>query len=265
LVALFAVLFGLIILSDAVSYRHYCRLRSLIRSVAYGNAVDLDFVFQLPCGVRMWLPDYPRDLVQREIGAGRKFYEQEILEALRDYIPEKACILDIGANIGNHSVYWATQCGASRIFAFEPIGEIFRILQRNIDLNGLRDVVVPFACALSDSDASLDICLYNRRNLGATALRKATDGKVPARALDSIPLQVDHIDFVKIDVEGFEWFVLRGARETFRRLRPPHVLIEIMSKRKKVDGLLREMGYSLIREFDGNNFLYALTSASEGR
>jgi FkbM family methyltransferase len=260
---LFALLLGLIALSGIVAHRHYRRLRSWIRSVAYGVALDGDFIAQLPCGVRLWIPDYPRDLVQRIIGMERKFFEEEILDSLRAYIPPNAHILDIGANIGNHSVYWATQCGAARIFAFEPMGGIFRILQRNIALNGLENVVIPFAHALSDGDGSLGVRSYDARNLGATALRKDPNGKVPALALDSIPLGIDHLDFVKIDVEDFEWFVLQGARETIRRLRPPYIFIEIRRGRRRTDALLREMGYSLVRKFQDDNFLYGLVAAGQ--
>ena len=66
-----------------------------------------DDIFRVK-NVQFYLPNYPADYVQSEIADKSGFYEQNELELFDKYLPENAVILDIGANIGNHTLYWLT-------------------------------------------------------------------------------------------------------------------------------------------------------------
>ncbi len=67
------------------------------------SLVANDDVWRIPNGVKFYLPLYPWDFIQRVIAESDDFYEIYMLRSLREYIPNNAVILDIGANIGNHS------------------------------------------------------------------------------------------------------------------------------------------------------------------
>lgn len=129
-----------------------------------------DSIFQFD-DVRFYVPYYPIDMIQRHIVNTKTFFEQEILESLNKYIPENSVIFDIGANIGNHSIYWCIRRNVSKIYAFEPVRDTFEILKRNIELNGLRDKVVLHNIGLSDRRGEAGYVNYRMENIGSTRLK----------------------------------------------------------------------------------------------
>ncbi|MCL1902565.1 MAG: hypothetical protein FWG18_02985, partial [Alphaproteobacteria bacterium] len=78
-------------------------------------------IWTMPTGIRMHVPQYPWDYIQEIIVDSDNFFELDILEKCAEWIPPNAVILDLGANIGNHSIYWASIGGAKRVHAFEPL------------------------------------------------------------------------------------------------------------------------------------------------
>lgn len=129
-----------------------------------------DSIFQFD-DVRFYVPYYPIDFIQRHIVNTKTFFEQEILESLDKYIPENSVIFDIGANIGNHSIYWGIRRNVSKIYAFEPVRDTFEILKRNIELNGLKDEVVLYNIGLSDRKSEAGYVDYRMENIGSTHLK----------------------------------------------------------------------------------------------
>lgn len=161
----------------------------------------------------------PRDHIQRILRSSGSFYELPMLEDIR-----KQCrggvIIDVGANIGNHSVFFGLYCGAERVLAFEPQPDIHRILERNIALNMLEDRVTIHAVGLASQSGYADLGQVDDANLGATKLRQAdSDGKIPLRRLDDI-VGDQAVDVLKVDVEGMEVEVLKGAPRLLERCRP---------------------------------------------
>lgn len=117
--------------------------------------------------------------------------------------------LDIGANIGSYTVLAAGVRGA-KVWAFEPDPETVRVLQCNIDLNGLTNRVVVHAFALGDRDGEVEFT----RGLD-TVNRVATDGEtdvrtVRIRKLDTL-IGDAQPSMIKMDVEGHEEPAIRGA------------------------------------------------------
>lgn len=150
---------------------------------------------------------------------------------------------DIGAHAGSHTLRLANRC--TTIYAFEPNPVNRRFLEWNLALNSIKNVVIfPVAVGSKTGMGSM--------NDAGGPSRLGTDGKfvVPIASLDSISIDWKKLDFVKIDVEGFEVEVLRGARETFARLKPG-LLIESHhlygNNLKLLDDLEKELkaiGYS---------------------
>ncbi|MDR2786884.1 MAG: FkbM family methyltransferase [Candidatus Accumulibacter sp.] len=136
-------------------------------------------------------------------------------------------IVEIGANMGSHTIGLAKAAAArgEQMLVFEPQPVVFQNLCANLALNGLRNVRAwPFACGDETGMVTLAEPDYARPgNFGGVEVSRTEDGPgrvaVPCVRLDDFVGEGD-VALVKIDVEGFELAVLRGADETLRRWRP---------------------------------------------
>ena len=147
-------------------------------------------------------------------------YEQRFLDFLRRRINSGGVMLDVGANIGNHALYLADIF--DEVHCFEPSPKVADRLDENVGLNHARNVLIhrlglgssvgtiPFS---SDENLALGRFLHGESE-GAELLPVTTGDKWIADA------GLQRLDYIKIDVEGFEDEVLLGLRETIRRFRP---------------------------------------------
>lgn len=202
--------------------------------------------------VRMHLPFAPRDVVQGQILRHGGFYETPQLAEIRPMIPPGAVIADIGANIGNHAVFFALLCGAARIHAFEPMRVTSGILRRNLALNGIERQVRVHEVALGARSGRASLLRYPVRNIGAATLDPARPGPYRMEPLDAFAL--DRLDFVKMDVEGGFVGAIAGAAATLRRFRPP-VWLELRPALREIEPGVEAMaglGYRLAGPIAGS-------------
>jgi FkbM family methyltransferase len=202
--------------------------------------------------VRLHLPFAPRDDIQRVILRSGGFYEAKQLADMRPLIRPGAVVVDIGANIGNHSVYFALICGAARVHAFEPLRVASGILRRNLALNGIEDRVTVHELALGAASGTAELLRYPAHNIGAAALDARQPGAYPVAPLDSVGLE--RVDFVKMDVEGGFVAAIEGAAATLTRFRPP-VWIELRAKLNEIEpgtAALERLGYGHARRIAGS-------------
>ena len=131
-------------------------------------------------------------------------------------------VVEIGANIGAHTVPLARRCAPGPLYAFEPQQRVFQALCANLALNDIGNVIAsPDACGAEPGQARIPPLDYGAPfNFGGVSLSPPEAPGVPTRviALDDLELPACHL--LKIDVEGFEPQVLRGASRTIRRHRP---------------------------------------------
>ena len=173
------------------------------------------------------------DQIQRQIyffGA----YEPIEVYLLRYLLRPGMVVIDAGANVGQHTLIAAGEVGpGGEVHAFEPVPKNFRRLVAHVSENGLAAMVRTNMMALWHQAETV------RLNLASD---KANDGGytigVPSEAVDSVPcpcVRIDdyvaenklvRVDFVKMDIEGAEWFALRGATAVLARWRPT-MLMEI--------------------------------------
>jgi FkbM family methyltransferase len=151
------------------------------------------------------------------------------LAVLRNYLGAKATMVDVGANYGMFSLVASRLVGESgRVLAFEPANATFAVLKRNLESNDVRNVT-PFRMALSDSAGTMR--LYHdvdaTRNSLAPTTRSQDFEEVQTGTLDEVlaKAHVHQVDFIKIDVEGADELVCRGAMNTLR-VSLPVVLFE---------------------------------------
>jgi FkbM family methyltransferase len=159
--------------------------------------------------------------------------ESEI-SVLRQLLRPGDNVVDIGANIGSHTVALAKAIQPSgRVLAFEPQPKLFQLLASNVTVNGLTNVRLFHAgCGSADEIIRIpDINYRANTNYGAiklNSLRERVESdtstlqhahEVPVRALDGL-INLPQLRLIKIDVEGMEPDVIRGAEQTIRKFRP---------------------------------------------
>lgn len=162
----------------------------------------------------------------------REEYEFELGYLERVLAPGQVFI-DAGACLGVYTLLASRLVGpGGRVFAFEPAAESFAALERNTGLNALPNVC-SFRLALSDR-AGTDL-LYHYvdqgcHSLGAPVGEDGSFEEIRTATLDEVLEQaaVEEVDVIKLDVEGSEESVLRGAVRTIRRSRPL-VIFEVNS------------------------------------
>jgi FkbM family methyltransferase len=154
-------------------------------------------------------------------------WAQNELELLARFIAPGACVLDVGAFIGTHTLAFARMTGdTGRVYAFEPRREIFAYLQRNIEANGLGQVTAcNVALGMQPAELEMDrLDLEHADNFGGLSLPSPGEAGGQARYFVSVVTldaqNLPKVDVVKLDVEGMEGEVLAGARGVITRDRP---------------------------------------------
>jgi FkbM family methyltransferase len=147
----------------------------------------------------------------------------------------------VGANIGNHAVFFGTILNAP-VFAFEPYQPNHALLEMNIAANGLEGQVVCACCAIGDTDGVGSLHPGPSTNFGTTRVSFGA-GEVPVRSLDSLSI-TGPIGLLKVDVEGAEIAVLHGASTLIRAWRPD-IVVEAGTPKQFADvaKVLLDFGY----------------------
>jgi FkbM family methyltransferase len=171
-----------------------------------------------------------------------------VRDVIRQYVgPGMRCI-DIGAHRGRMTELML-KAGAGAVFAFEPLPDLCHALEEKYRNQN----VYPFCVALSDHQGCED---FYRTELPLMSSFKPFDLE-GGRIIETLKVQVEcldsygfvNIDFIKIDVEGFEMEVLRGAEQTIRKYHPT-VVAECLPNSKNKDNMIwffRSHGYKTIR------------------
>jgi FkbM family methyltransferase len=172
-------------------------------------------------------------------------YSEEELQLWEQIIRIGWTVVEVGANIGAHSVWLSKAVGKTgKIIAIEPQRHIYNMLCGNLALNMIKNVY-PMLCAMSSCAGTAcirDIDYTKPGNFGGISLDDQK-GDVCVIALDNLNL-VPH--FIKIDVEGMEADVIRGALQTIERHRPVlYVENDRPEKSDELIELIHGLGYRL--------------------
>jgi FkbM family methyltransferase len=163
--------------------------------------------------------DNPEDSVQRVLTKGRLF-EADLLTSHSDLIFHGSTVVDVGANIGNHTVYYALT-RAKRVYPLEPNPVARALLERTVETNRLEAVDLSYVrLGAGARPERRSLHTPNPNNLGKTVLTEdAGPDQVAVQPLDDLHFR-GRVSFIKIDVEGMELDVLRGAAATISENRP---------------------------------------------
>jgi FkbM family methyltransferase len=192
-------------------------------------------------------------------------FEPETVRCYQQIVKAGDVVLDIGANIGAHTMLLAQAVGSEgKVYAFEPTDFAFTKLMSNRSLNpDLVNRIDCFQYMLVDEEISGNPTpgLYSSWPLKEDAdLHELHQGRLmttagaEARTLDSVifELKLGRVDCIKLDIDGFECGMMRGARKVLSRWHPviimelaPYALKEQGASLSDLIGLLKQYGYSL--------------------
>jgi FkbM family methyltransferase len=158
-------------------------------------------------------------------------WEPKVVRAVTEIVRPGMTVIDIGAHVGFYSLFFAKCVGTGgRVFAFEPLPGNFALLQKNVRLNQLRNVHVRNQAVFSRTQQITITTSDDQPNPGNGSIHNEAGHehyRVEAVSMDEFcEEQSLRPDILKMDVEGTEYDVLLGAKETINRCRP-NLLIEL--------------------------------------
>lgn len=171
------------------------------------------------------------------------------------FLREGMTVFDVGANIGVYALRFARKVGPKgRVYAFEPVPDIFARLQGNIALNDVHNIV-PVPMALSDQKGMAKISVAGpRSSLFRHQSQKFVE--VTLTTLDEFVAEqgIERVDAIKLDVEGAELRVIRGADNTLRRDKPI-LMVEIQEATLKPAGTTPQELFNTIVNYGYDAFV----------
>lgn len=201
--------------------------------------MDVDCVFHV---------DNPNDIIQRTLLAG-SFYEIEELEYLKSIIPPHSNVLDIGANIGNHTVFFSKICRCDSVIPFEANPPAIALLTETAKSNDLVNVDLSYlGKAVGKTEGYVEFSNVQNNNLGSQEFKPTLEqAGIPCRPIDAFNFK--NIDFIKVDVEGMEIDVLEGMERTINLNKS---VLYVESKKRNLPllfALLRKHNYRIEKTF----------------
>ncbi|ACQ79454.1 methyltransferase FkbM family [Beutenbergia cavernae DSM 12333] len=200
--------------------------------------------------VQMFLPHVGSDYIQTRIRDTAAPYEGDMLDVMLELLGPGDLVLDVGANVGNHTLVLAA-AGGCRVVAYEPQHELAAAIETSAQANDLADRVTVRPVAVGAAAARGRFSTILPTNRGGQAVERAEDdGEFAIVALDDETLP-GAVAGMKIDVEGFELAVLRGARSILETDHP-HLWIEAGTRDEfeQVREVLDDLGYVLAGSYN---------------
>jgi FkbM family methyltransferase len=189
------------------------------------------------------------------------YYEADLLDAIRGHRLH-GTFVDVGAHYGNHTVYFALECGAERVVAIEPNPASFDGLLANVRVNGISQQVTALRIAVHPSCERVTLVpaswrpepgipIQARTNSGMIGVVPASDrNETLADRLDNILPLFGKIAVLKVDIENLSVEALESGMTVLKRDRPV-VAVEAASttEQTRLRRLLLPLGYELLGQY----------------
>ena len=201
---------------------------------------------------------YPTDAESLEVVIGKEFYKPELL-AIRKLVKKGDTTIDIGANIGLFSVFLSKEVGSKgKMYAFEPVQETYWRMRENLTLNRCTNAFA-YQQAVSNKNGKATMNIFPEGYGAWNTFGKPTFGKIVPVATESVKIttldsfvrdnKIGKVDFLKIDVEGYEHDVLEGAKELLSRGKVKYLSFEISDIPLKGAGKTGAQIFDKLREY----------------
>lgn len=216
-------------------------------------------VIQLPDGLKLWIDPEKDDGVERSLYYTGS-YESGTIGFIRNYLKKSDCFVDVGANIGLISLEASREVGSQgNVYSFEPHPYTAKILRFNISLNSMENIkAIEKGVGSEKGEAKI----YDRWDInrgGASLLSSNSDQEgfdIQVVTLDEVFENIK-VSMIKIDVEGFELEVLKGAKRILSSVNPPIIIVECVKEKEHPD-YSREALYSWLKSTNSKYKFYIL-------
>ncbi|MEM3783863.1 MAG: FkbM family methyltransferase [Candidatus Bathyarchaeia archaeon] len=174
--------------------------------------------------------------------------EGDVEDSIMQNLERSDVFVDVGANVGYYTLLASKLVGSEGVvISIEPVPNTFKMLQKNVLINGANNVIV-IPKAAWNSHAELKICTPTKWYGLTSVFRKDANDEISV--VDGVPLDdilgvYPKIKLIKIDVEGAEYQVLEGARKSLTNT--ACVILEISREKEKIIHLLKEKGFRISR------------------
>lgn len=227
-------------------FNQYSFVRSsseFLRSRLKSNYVEID-------GQKMFLDSL--DSMRLSING---IYDEFETKTLKKIIKTDDVVFDIGANIGYYTLIFARLVGRSgKVFSFEPESTNFELLKKNAKINGYTNIEF-FCKAISNSNKTTKLFLDKKNKGGHSLIDKIEDRE----SIEIKSIRIDdyfknqNIDFVKIDIEGFEFEAIKGMSELLEKSNNVKIMTEFnpyLLKKSEIEPeeyikLLKNLGFTI--------------------
>lgn len=155
--------------------------------------------------------------------------EPECTKIMKQELKKGMTIVEIGANIGYYALMEASIIGdKGKIYAIEPFPSNFDLLKKNVELNSYNDIVELHQLAISSETGKTKLYVSDKHNL-ANMLESDADGfvEVPTKTFDEFIAGKQMPDMIRMDIEGFEYYILDGMKKTMDKCKSCKMFIEV--------------------------------------
>lgn len=165
----------------------------------------------------IYLPNADIDYIQKKISTELQPYELEMLQDIQANVSAGDLVLDVGANIGNHTLYLAA-IAECKVVSFEPNSSLIEAMRRSVEINQLSERVTLMPYGVGHTAGKGHFAALMEENLGGQSI-EVGEGDIRIVALDELELP-GRVRLIKVDVEGMELPVLEGAVGLIEKDRP---------------------------------------------
>lgn len=199
-----------------------------------------------------------------------KIWEPHMHDIFDKFIKKDSIVIECGCHIGSHTIKMASLC--EKIYGFEPMPATYNVLQKNIELNSITNAII-YEKGVSDNkgtttfhwigDGDTGQCGLDNNPMGKPQWIKATDETINVELITIDSLNLDKLDFMKIDVEGYEPLVIKGGFNTIKKCKPV-IIMEVWKNHfgevdinytKQLFKELLDLGYE-VEQALGSDFLF---------
>lgn len=199
-----------------------------------------------------------------------QIWENHMQDIFKKYVNKDSIVIECGCHIGTHTLPLASLC--KKLYGFEPMPDTYNILNQNIKLNNVNNCII-YKKGVADKEGVTQYCWIPENNPGGSGLNNNPMGKpnwipytnknieVELTTIDL--LELDNLDLIKIDVEGYETLVINGAINTIKKCRPV-IIMEVwkthngdfdINYTKTLFKNILELGYN-VSQLSGPDFLF---------
>lgn len=198
---------------------------------------------------------FKEDMLYNKYFKYGKIYEEGLLNKIKEY-NKKGIYVDLGANVGNHSIFFSLFCPVTKLISIEAEPTICKILEHNLGLNISNYDYEIINKAVSDFNGFVKMNSLSEENVGSTYIYSKNGGDVECTTLDDLLGHLTDVVVLKIDIEGEEHNAIKKSDKFFKN-NSPIVIAELKNNDQfnEFKDIISKYGYTT----DGKNYAISPT------